>query len=104
MIVRITDHSNRHYGHYGIVYKISENFGRHQILMLKDADGIPCIKPGHAATPDFEEVPDEENRDAFGWPPALCDTVVHNVANDLYQLVEDGRKFRALQELLKDKR
>ena len=104
MIVRITDRGNKHYAHYGIVYKMSENFDRHQILFLKDAEGVPCIKAGFALTPEFEEVPDEENRDAFGWPPALCDTVVHNVATDLALLVRDGRKYRAIKELLKEER
>ena len=104
MIVRVTNRGNQHYGHYGIVYKDSEHFERLMILFLKDDENKQCIKTGFATKLEVEQVPDEENRDAFGWPEPLCDSVVHNVATDLRLLVEDGKKYRAIKKLLKDER
>ena len=101
MIVRITNRSNRHYNHYGIVYKMSSNHGRHQILFLKDEQGNNCIKSGHATTNEFEGVPQEEERAWDSWPPTMCDTNMHVIATDLARLVEDGRKFRQIQSLIK---
>lgn len=103
MIVRITNRSNRHYGHYGIVFKMSTDHGRHQILFLRDNEGDLCIKSGMAHSNDFEGIPQEEEREFDAWPPTLCDTNVHTTATSLFKLVEDGRKFRQIQSLINDK-
>jgi hypothetical protein len=105
MIVRISNRGNRHYGYYGIVYKESEIKGRKQILFLLDNEGNQCITTGWSERDsDLEIIPDEENRDTFGWPPPLCDSKIMNVASDLSRLVKDGRKYRGIKELLKDER
>ena len=104
VIVEITNRSNQHYGHYGIVYKDSEIKDRKQILFLKDDKGQLCIRAGWANEKDYRIIPNEENRDTFGWPPELCDSKIHTAASDLASLVRDGRKYRAIKELLKDER
>lgn len=104
MIVQITNRSHQHYGHYGIVYKDSEVNGRKQILFLLDDNNRVCVRAGWSFDDsDFRIIPDEENRDTFGWPPALCDSKIHTVAGDLASLVRDGRRWRELQSLLKEK-
>ena len=101
MIVRISNRGNRHYGYYGIVFKMSTDHGRHKILFLRDKEGELCVVAGHATTDEFEGIPQEEERDFGSWPPTLCDTNVHTAATSLAQLVDDGRKFRKLQSLIK---
>lgn len=102
MIVRITNKGNRHYGHYGIVYKKVPH-GRHLVLMLKDQVGARCIKPGSCFSNEMEMIPESDDRPFDAWPPTLCDDNVHTVATDLMMLLEDGKKFREIQRLLKDK-
>lgn len=104
MIVRITNRGHDQYGCSGIVYKESDRYARSLILFLKDNDGQLCIRAGFAQPTDYERIPDEEERDAFGWPPGLCDTGIQQNASDLMRLVKDGRKYRAIKELLKDER
>lgn len=104
MIIRISKGSNRHHGHYGIVYKESKDNNRHMVLFLLDNEGKQCIKAGWANEGEFEIVPDEENRDTFGWPPELCDSKIAVAAGDLARLVDDGRKYRKIKQLLKDER
>ena len=104
MIVRIANPGNRHHGYYGIVYKDSEHYERHMILFLLDNENNQCITTGWATPAEMEVIPDEEERDAFGWPPALCDSKIHTAASDLAMLVRDGRKYRKIKELLKDEK
>ena len=104
MIIRVSDSSNRHNGHYGIVYKHSEIRDRLQVLFLIDNNGLPCVRAGWVNEGGYEIIPDEENRDTLGWPPELCDSKIITIASDLSRLVKDGRKYRAIKELLKDER
>ena len=101
MIVWFSNRCNRHFCYYGIVYKMATDHGRHEILFLRDKDGDLCIKPGSAHTNEFEGIPQDEEREFNSWLPTLCDTNVHTTATSLSQLVDDGRKFRKLQSLIK---
>lgn len=104
MIVRITNRGHDQYGYYGIVYKENTRHNRSLVLFLKDDKDQLCIRAGWATEKEWERQLDEEERDAFGWPPGLCDTKIQQAATDLRMLVEDGRKYREIKRLLKDDR